>query len=140
MKRFLTITGIIIAALIVGIIFLDTDKYEIVDVEVVEKAIEDNETFVLVIGISDCNGCIAYEKTLKSYVKDPDIPLYVLYIDKSFAHETEYRNFVLNHNITSESTPTTYIFNKGKITDSKGLVGAVTLSQLKEYISLQLNK
>lgn len=143
MKKFLTITGIIVAALILGIILLGGKS----QVEKVEKAIEDGDSFVLVISSLDCQVCKNYKDfTLTYYEEDPILPLYVLEIEDAFKNDVNrLYDFLIRYEliVTQEdgySTPTTYIFKDGDFqiigeNDKKGKEGPIPLGELKDLIN-----
>lgn len=143
MKKFLTITGIIVAALILGIILLGGKS----QVEKVEKAIEDGDSFVLVISSLDCPACKNYKDfTLTYYEEDPIIPLYVLEIEDSFKNDANrLYEFLIRYELIDSpednfSTPTTFIVKNGTFksigeNDKKGKEGPIPLGELKDLIN-----
>jgi len=102
--------------------------------EAVQK-IENQATFILVIGESICGTCQDLkEDSLSEYVKKyGQSDLILLYKDKSFANTTEFYDFLTTYGIDFESSPTTYFFKEGQYKTK--FEGYKTLGELEEFIS-----
>ena len=100
-----------------------------------EKKILNEESFVLVIGKTDCNYCMDYKETLNELLKDYDIELY--YIDTYKFEDDEKSTFLArimfdNNNIV---TPTTIYIEKGREKSKRNrLVGSVSKTDVIEYL------
>ena len=149
MKKLLIIIGVSAAIIIAGILFIKDNP-----VEKIEKAINNQESFVLVISQSVCDVCDKYKKdTLDKYAKNPLIPLYILEVDinpnKEPDKAQEIENFLYKHRLLSTFddeecallTPTTYVVKNGVFTKWDrnceiyvGKRGNISLAELYEYI------
>lgn len=141
MKKFLIISGVVLAGLIFAIILLSkSSKVVIVDQNELDAKFKNGETFVMVIGLTTCRNCINYKNnTLKKYsYQDDSLPVYMLYSDESFGTQTEAETFYIQHGITHfENVPTTFLVENGQVKGSY-VEGNIPLTQLESFITERL--
>lgn len=85
-----------------------------------------------------CNYRKSYkEGTLVEYEKNPIIPLYFSYSDKSFPNNPDFNNFLKKYQLDFyNSLPTTFVIKAGSLIDYAE--GDITLSSLTNLINRNL--
>lgn len=91
------------------------DPYKEVSFDTLNAMIEKKESFVLVIGSSDCTHCADYKTTMKDVVKRNKVTIY--YIDVSKLNSTEFAK--LRNKFSFTGTPTTIFVEDGKEKDAQ---------------------
>lgn len=135
MKKFFYISIGIIILLIGAVIILGLNdiSVEVENQADVETSFDNDETFLLVLGSSDCHYCKSYKKgTLVQYLKEPQIPLHFLYTDQSFPNETELGNFLNRYQIDYQNSPSSYFVKNGQVVAKKE--GDINLAVLNQFI------
>ncbi|MEG0026222.1 MAG: thioredoxin family protein [Bacilli bacterium] len=109
MKKVLIVSVVLFSLLISGC-FNRPTTYEEIDYEIYSDMIKNRESFILFIGSSECNHCVAYKETLKQVIKKYHVD--VKYIDISKMNESQKNKFKAH--ITFAGTPTTIFIKNGK--------------------------
>lgn len=91
------------------------DPYKEVSYSELEKMVKNKESFVLVIGSSDCTHCVDYKKTMTTVVNKHKVTIH--YIDISKLDSKELAK--LNNKFSFTGTPTTIFAEKGKEKDAQ---------------------
>ncbi len=134
----------LIIGLILGVsvyyLFLKPVNLEISTMNTINERFSKGDDFVLVIGESMCGTCQDLrDETLNKYVNQkPQIDIVLVYKDRSFANETEFNQFLNQHQIEYNSSPTTYYIHDGVLKgDISGNIktGFLTFIELEEFIT-----
>lgn len=137
------IIGISLVGLIIGIsayyFFLKPVNLEVSTMNEVNERFTKGDDFILVIGESICGTCQELkDETLYEYVNQkPQIDIILVYKDQSFASNTEFNQFLNQHQIEYNNSPTTYYIHNGilKGDDSDNIrEGFLTLIEFEEFI------
>lgn len=91
------------------------DPYKEVSYNNLNCMVEDKESFVLVIGSSECSHCVDYKTTMKDVVKKHNVTIH--YIDISKLNSTELAK--LRNKFSFTGTPTTIFVEDGKEKDAQ---------------------
>ncbi len=136
---FITIVIMIGFAVYFFAIHQNRAKVNINSYEEFQQKIDDEDSFILVLGNSICQGCDEYKKdTLTKYVrKYSQKDLIVLYSDKSFTDIT-FEEFLEEYGTELNFTPTTYYFKEGLYiaNENSRWEGVMTLEELEAFIAL----
>ena len=95
------------------------------------KKLDNKDTFVMVIGKASCSACAAYKETMEEIIKDKQIEIFYLDLDKldDDAYAKVHSKYVI------ESTPTTLFIRDGsEISAYVRLVGAAGYSKVIENL------
>jgi len=120
MKKILTI----IAVFALTIVLTGCDKYTTyteVNYDEFQTKLNNKETFVVVMGSSTCSACAKYKTTMEKIIKEYQVEIFYLGLDKLTDEENDkiYSKFVVN------STPTTIFINNGEeISTYNRLIGS----------------
>ncbi len=108
-----------VIALIITCLFLSgcgqNEPYKEVSFDALNQMIEEKESFVLVIGSSDCTHCADYKTTMRDVVKRYKVTIH--YIDVSKLDSKEVAK--LSNKFSFTGTPTTVFVEKGKEKDAQ---------------------
>lgn len=85
-------------------------KYKEITLKTLEQKVEKKETFILMIGAASCTHCKGYKSTINEVIKDYNITIYYIDVDKL----TETENSRLKKIASYKGTPTTVFLTKGK--------------------------
>jgi thioredoxin-like negative regulator of GroEL len=138
MKKFIIIISSVLAALVVliGVMSFFEEDVIVNDLETVVMSFENDETFLFVMGSSDCYACKSYKAgTLKKYVnEDQDLELVFAYTDQTFSRSTiePFIEKYIKPNFEYRSSPTTYLVKDGEVVAQA--VGDLPYSTLQEFI------
>lgn len=94
--------------------------------------IEQGETFVLVIGLSDCPHCIEYKGILKNFMDENALHVNWIVADRE-ENETVFDELLENHFVGLEYTPATMYIKDGKMVEF--VEGALTEEQIKVWLN-----
>ena len=122
---------ILCAIAILGIMFLTGcgkyTGYTELNFNELQTKLDNKESFVLVIGSSTCSACAKYEETMKSVIKDNNVEIFFLDLEK--LSETEYSKMYSKYVIIS--TPTTIFIKDGLETSTYDrIIGAASYSDI----------
>lgn len=126
MKKILTI----IAVFALTIVLTGCNKYTTyteVSYDELQTKLENKDTFVIVMGSSTCSACAHYKTTMEKVIKDYQVEVFYLGLDKLTEEEDTkiYSKFVVN------STPTTIFIKDGEETSTYNrLVGSRSYSDV----------
>ena len=137
MKNFFIITGVVIVGMIALTLFFNRNTTMKASTEQeVAQLFNNNETFLLVIGSTQCPACVEYVRDVATYYKNNDnrVPIHVLYSDRSFSGITAFSNFLVDYGMTDyNASPTTYFIRDGNVVDR--VEGPITGNALNEFIN-----
>lgn len=91
-----------------------------VDVNQLNEKIENEDDFVLILGLDTCSACIAYKPTLEEVVNNKDFDLYYLQIKDSWSDSAKQEviaYFMNELDYTIMGTPSTFFIKDGEIED-----------------------
>ncbi|MDD6467721.1 MAG: thioredoxin family protein [Erysipelotrichaceae bacterium] len=97
-----------------------------------KEKIEQKETFVLVVGLSDCPHCIKYKGILKDFMDEE--PLHVSWIvADSEENETVFDELLTTYFVGLEYTPATMYIKDGEVVDF--VEGTLTGEQIQVWLN-----
>lgn len=85
-------------------------SYKEINIETLLKKVDKKETFILFIGAKSCSHCDGYKTTINEVIKDYDITIYYIDVDKLNKEEDSRLKKVAGYT----ATPTTVFIKKGK--------------------------
>lgn len=95
------------------------DKYEEIEYNDFFNKIDNKDDFILFIGSATCQHCTDYKKTVNKIIKDYQVMIYYIDINKFSEEELSKFKTIINFS----GTPTTVFIKDGKeISDDKGNV------------------
>jgi len=92
--------------------------------------LDNQESIVLVIGISTCAACKEYRPIVEELVKNYSFEVFYVELDSDV--NTDVQQLIEKHLIEARWTPTTYIFNDGKLVESK--TGSIRYQTLRDWL------
>ncbi len=105
--------------------------YDVLNYTEVEAKLENDETFVLVVGSASCSVCKDYKPTLDTVGKEYEVE--IIYIDTEKISNEE--NDALYSKFIVSSTPTTIFIKDGEETSTYNrVVGLLSETQLTEKL------
>lgn len=115
-KNYLVIGGIILIAIIIGVIIwynVSSGSKNFIKLnynEILEK-VDNKESFILCVSASECTHCKSYKPKLKKISNDYDIKIYYTDVDKF--SDDDYKEFKDKFSFDG-GTPTTIFFKDGE--------------------------
>lgn len=94
------------------------------------KRLDAAESMVLVIGVSTCSACKEYKPIIREIVKNYDVEIFYVELDSD--SNADVKALVDKYLVEARWTPTTYIFDKGVLVESK--TGAIRYTALKDWL------
>lgn len=141
MKKFLIVIVSLFVLSVLGALVLSLmePKVRIADYDTVVEKLENEETFIFVLGQEGCRICESYtEGTLKEYLGEEE-GLDLVYFDIYRTPETSFQDFLKEYPVPNyQGTPTTYIVINGEFHEEYRLVGDASLPTLKSLIQKAL--
>lgn len=143
-KLIYALVGILTVLFVLIIVFsIIEDEVEVSSYEEIQQKFEDEETFLFVIGSTNCNFCDEYlADGLRKYVnKNPKVD--VVYVDLlDLAHNgissaKFFEEFGIDIS-TFEGTPTTYFVKDGKVNNDDVLTGPVSYTDIQKMVNRNL--
>ena len=106
------------------------DGYTKISYETFKRKIDNQETFPLVIGSSECSACANYEIIMERFIRDYQVEVFM--IDLLELSDKAYDE--LKTNVSFTGTPTTVFYKDGQLTSYYNRIdGSVTKNVIKEY-------
>ena len=130
MKKIITLITIVLCT--IGLTGCNKyTTYTELNYEGLQNKLNNKDTFVIVFGSSTCSACATYKKTMETVIKDNDIEIFYLGLDK--LTEDEYSKIYSKYVI--QSTPTTVFIKDGtETTTYDRIVGAAGYSSVIENL------
>jgi len=99
-----------------------------------QNKLNNKDSFVIVMGSSTCSACAMYKKTMDEIIKDEQVEIFYLGLDK--LDDTQYSKIYSKYVV--KSTPTTIFFENGEeVSTYDRIVGSAgysdVISKLKKY-------
>jgi hypothetical protein len=139
MKKFIIIISSVLVGLVIliGVMSFFEEEVIVNDLETVVTKFENDETFLYVMGSSDCYACKSYKAgTLKKYVNDDqDLELIFAYTDETFSRSTIQpfiTKYIESSGFEYRSSPTTYLVVDGEVVAQS--VGDLPYKTLTQFI------
>lgn len=129
MKKIL-LSCLLILCLVISGCSLNLDGYTEISYSKLMKKIENEETFPLVIGSSECSACANYEITMNSFISKNQVEVFM--IDLSQLSDEDYNR--LKTETSFSGTPTTVFYKDGKLTSFYNRIdGSESMSVVEDY-------
>lgn len=132
MKRILKIF-ILFFSLVILLTGCKNSSYNEIDFETFEKYLDDEESFVLVIGSSQCSHCSDYQVTMDEIINEYGLDIKYINVLNLSDKDVSKLDAKTHYNY---STPTTVFFDEGKLDNTSTIRGA----QNKENVIKKLTK
>ncbi len=111
-KTRIIIAIVIIFLIVFGIFYtLSSVGYDKISYSEFNQMLENEETFVLVVGKDDCSYCDIYEETMVKIIKEYELD--IKYINTSKLSKSEYEEFIGKLDKDISGTPTTVFIENG---------------------------
>lgn len=108
-------------------------SYQEISYESLLTKLENKETFILYIGSSDCTACESFNPVLKSVLKDYQISVQYIDVEKLSKEDLHHFETIINF---GNSTPKVYFIEKGEYSQYNAIKG----TQSYDYIVLKMKQ
>lgn len=110
--------------------------YKTISFSTLMDMIDNKESFVLVIGSSECSHCASFKPKMEAFIKTNQIKVYYIDILKLSEEEDE----ILNSHIRYTGTPYTVFMENGKVKKIDGQSYSIEGDRDIEYIKKTFKK